>query len=116
MATMDYLKAIAEHDDKSISKLNDMIKTEGFDDALKSVVAHDALLQYFTKLDLSERVAKISEMLNVFHQRSRPEVKDDFFAKLKDLMDNRGGLLNSAVELYIGADEEEMKEVYGKIV
>ena len=114
--SMDLLKVLAEHDPKSLSKINDMIKTNGFDDALKTVVAQDALLQFFTKLDRDEKISKVSEMLDLFHNRSRPDVKDDFFPKLQALLENRGGLLNSAVELYIGADEEDMNEVYGQSV
>lgn len=114
--SMDLLKVIAEYDPKALSKINDMIKTNGFDDALKTVVAQDALLQFFTKLDRDAKTSKVSEMLDLFHNRSRPDVKDDFFPKLQALLENRGGLINSAVELYIGADEEDMKEIYGQSV
>lgn len=98
------LKELLEHKPDSLEKINDLIESADFDAAAKSIAGNDALLQYFVKIERDDKYEKLGSMLDLFHHRSRENVKADFFKKLADFIDNRSGLLNSALEAYIGDD------------
>ncbi len=107
---LDALKVLVDYDPQMLSKINEMSKSEGFDAAVKSVSENDAIVQYFVKLPEHQDLDKITGLINAFHARSRPDVKPDFFVKLAEFVDGRGGIISSAIEQMIGMAHETENE------